>query len=170
MRKLLITAIAAVLLCSCTPKQQASDDMAKFSPSLDASAASVTTTAAPDTSAFVFDGDYLNITDMSTTMVFAQLQNITYNPDSYEGVTLRMRGQFTSVFIPEDDAQYFACYVLDDTGCCTEGFEFTADGLTYPDDYPEEGEFITVEGVITLYEKDGQLYRKLSNAKIELDR
>ena len=102
-------------------------------------------------------------------MVFAELYNISYYPDAYEGKKFRMRGQFTSVYIEEEDTRYYACYVLDDTGCCMQGFEFVAPDLTFPDDYPEEGEYFTVTGTIENYEKDGVLYRHLINATIELD-
>lgn len=161
--------ISAVLLCSCSSKKQASDNLDQFSPSLPSGQSLTTTTTAATSDVFVVEEDFLDLSQMSDTMVFAELYNITIYPDAYAGKTLKMRGQFTSVYIEEEDARYYACYVLDETGCCMQGFEFVADDLTFPDDYPEEGAYFTVTGTISLYEKDGQLYRHLTNATIELE-
>lgn len=171
MKKLIasLLLISSVLFCSCSSKKQASDNMDQFSPSL-SSGQTLTTTTTPATSdVFVVEEDFIDLSQMSATMVFAELYNVSIYPDSYAGKTLKMRGQFTSVYIEEEDTRYYACYVLDETGCCMQGFEFVADDLTFPDDYPEEGAYFTVTGTITLYEKDGQLYRHLTNATIELE-
>ena len=140
-------------------------------PSLTSQAQTAATTAptAPLNTAIRIEDDYLDLSGMSSTMTYAQLYNITIDPYSYEGKTLRMRGQFCSVYVEEEDTRYYACYVLDEAGCCMQGFEFVADDLVYPDDYPEEDAYFTVTGKIELYEKDGQLYRHLVDASIELE-
>ena len=38
---------------------------------------------------------------------------------------------------------------------------------TYPDDYPKEGEEITVTGIFDIYEEDGFKYCQLINASME---
>lgn len=157
-----------MILCSCSSGKTASDHMELYSPSITSQTKTTATTAPLDTAIRV-EEDYLDLTGMSSTMVYAQLYGISIDPDSYEGKTLRMRGQFCSVYVEEEDTRYYACYVLDDTGCCMQGFEFVADDLIYPDDYPEEDAYFTVSGTIELYEKDGQLYRHLVDASIELE-
>lgn len=173
MKKYLIPIIiSAALLCSCSAPKKASNDMEIFSPSTAASSAATSSTTTIPVAAeedFVVTEDLVDLTGMSSTMVFAELYNISYYPDAYEGKKFRMCGQFTSVYIEEEDTRYYACYVLDDTGCCMQGFEFVSPDLTFPDDYPEEGEYFTVTGTIENYEKDGVLYRHLINATIELD-
>ena len=159
--------IIAMILCSCSSEKRASDHMEVY-PSITSQAQTAATTA-PLNTAIKIEDDYLDLTGMSSTMVYAQLYSITIDPDSYEGKTLRMRGQFCSVYVEEEDTRYYACYVLDEAGCCMQGFEFVADDLVYPDDYPEEDAYFTVSGKIELYEKDGQLYRHLVDASIELE-
>ena len=162
--------ISSFLLCSCSSKKQASDNLDQFSPSLNAPSQSTTATTVPTASeGIVVEGDLVDLSEMSSTMVFAELYNVSMYPDAYAGKTLKMRGQFTSIYIEEEDTRYYACYVMDETGCCMQGFEFVSDDLTFPDDYPEEGAYFTVTGTITLYEKDGQLYRHLTDATIELE-
>ena len=51
---------------------------------------------------------------------------------------------------------------------CTQGLEFVLAGEhTYPDDYPKEGEEITVTGIFDIYEEDGFKYCQLINASME---
>ena len=38
---------------------------------------------------------------------------------------------------------------------------------TYPDDYPKEGDEITVTGIFDIYEEDGFKYCQLINASME---
>ena len=169
MKKLLPLLLAALLLCSCSTKKQASDNLDQFTPATSSGTTTTAAPVAPATTDLVIEEDYIDISGMSDTMEFAELYNVSYYPDAYEGKTFRMRGQFTSIYIEEEDTRYYACYVLDDTGCCMQGFEFVCDDLTFPDDYPEEGEYFYVTGTIENYEKDGQLYRHLINATIELE-
>ncbi|MCR5617369.1 MAG: hypothetical protein K6F83_03665 [Clostridiales bacterium] len=167
--KLFTITILLALLCSCSSKPKADDNLAQFSmPYASVPSVSVAATV-PSDPPVDLTGDHLDISGMSSTMIFAELTDISMNPDNYDGKTLTMRGQFTSIFIEEENERYYACYVMDDTGCCLQGFEFVADGLTYPDDYPEEGAYFKVTGTITLYEKDGQLYRHLTDATIEIE-
>jgi hypothetical protein len=46
-----------------------------------------------------------------------------------------------------------SCFVPDAQGCCSQGIEFVLDGdYKYPEDYPEVGDPITVEGTFDTYE------------------
>ena len=96
-----------------------------------------------------------------------------YSPDDYIGKTIKMEGQFaiyqatdeTGALIP--DQIYFACVIADATACCSQGLEFVLAGEhTYPDDYPELGNEITVTGTFELYEEDGFQYCRLADAEM----
>ena len=56
---------------------------------------------------------------------------------------------------------YFNCIGRDATACCAQGLEFElSDRYVYPDDYPQPGEEITVQGTFDMYEEehDGNSY------------
>ena len=113
----------------------------------------------------------VDLTKLSSTMVYSEVYNMMCVPDDYIGKTIKMKGQFAiyqatdenGAFIP--DKIYFACIIADATACCSQGLEFALAGeYTYPDDYPELGSEITVTGTFELFEEDGCLYCRLGNA------
>ena len=56
---------------------------------------------------------------------------------------------------------------MDATACCAQGIEFNpTDDYTYPDDFPLDGDTVTVEGEFDTYVEDGYKYCTLRNAKI----
>ena len=63
---------------------------------------------------------------------------------------------------------YYACVIADATACCQQGLEFVLSGNhTFPDDYPEVGEEITVTGTFGTYEEGGYQYCQLTEAEFE---
>ena len=55
--------------------------------------------------------------------------------------------------------------IPDATACCSQGIEFLLDGnYTYPNDYPQIGTEITVEGVFDTYYEGAYRYCQLINA------
>ena len=120
------------------------------------------------------DGAEVDLTALSSTMVYAEVYNMLYNdPESYLGKTVRARGEFSiyqlvvdGVLQPAPTA--YACIIADATACCAEGMEFVSEGdLTYPDDYPELGAEITVVGEFQAYEENGMTGHHLINARLE---
>lgn len=113
------------------------------------------------------DGIDLDLTQLSSTMVYSEVYTMMYEPSEYIGKSVKMNGAF-SVYQNEETGQiYFACIISDATACCSQGIEFELEGeYTYPDDYPERGEEITVTGVFETYEEDGNLFCRLQNAKM----
>lgn len=79
-----------------------------------------------------------------------------------------MNGSF-SVYEDEGTGKvYFACMIADATACCSQGIEFTLSGEhVYPDDYPEVGSEIVVQGIFETYEENGYLYCQLKDAVME---
>ncbi|MBQ9361747.1 MAG: hypothetical protein IJT96_12000 [Lachnospiraceae bacterium] len=84
------------------------------------------------------------------------------------GKTIRMNGLYT-VYKDEDTGEYYhACIIQDATACCAQGVEFRLAGeSTYPDDYPEEGDDITVTGTFGTYTEDGYEYCALLEARMD---
>ncbi|MBQ9238348.1 MAG: hypothetical protein IJ191_03410 [Treponema sp.] len=100
----------------------------------------------------------VDLTQLSAVMVYGEVFNMLIEPERYEGKTVRMRGMF-DVFEYSDGGevqQVFACVILDATACCAQGLEFSLAGNhSYPQDYPDRFEMITVTGRFHHYEKNG---------------
>ena len=109
----------------------------------------------------------VDLTKLSSTMVYSEVYNMMYTPDDYIGKAVKMRGQFAYYEDPDTKSQYFACIIADATACCSQGLEFVLTGEhTYPKDYPELGSEITVTGIFELYEENGLQYCRLTDAEM----
>lgn len=114
------------------------------------------------------DGIDVDLTKLSSTMVYSEVYNMMCTPDGYIGKTVKMKGQFAYYEDPETKKQYFACIIADATACCSQGLEFSLTGEhKYPEDYPELGSEITVTGTFETYEENDLMYFKLTNASME---
>ena len=110
----------------------------------------------------------VDLTKLSSTMVYSEVYNMMVDPDSYMGKTIKMSGPFAVYTDQESGKNYFACIIQDATACCAQGIEFNLDGnYSYPDDYPAVDDIITVTGVFSTYEEDGYMYATLLNAKMD---
>ena len=175
MKKLFCVVLIILMLCSLvacggeenketadnqTPNASASQNqpMEKESVSAPAASESVQST----------DGIDVDLTKLSSTMVYSEVYNMLYTPDDYIGKTVKMKGAFAYYEDPETKEQYFACIIADAMACCSQGLDFIpTDEYTYPDDYPELNAEITVTGAFEIYEKNGIKYCRLANAAIE---
>lgn len=116
----------------------------------------------------------LDLTKLSSTMVYAEVYNMTTSPEAYIGKTVKMTGSFTIFQATDDygqvipDSLYFACIIADAAACCAQGIEFVLEGdYAYPDDYPELESSITITGEFQTYEENGRTYVHLVNATME---
>lgn len=116
----------------------------------------------------------LDLTKLSSTMVYAEVYNMMLSPDEYIGKTVKMTGSFTIFQATDDygqvipDSLYFACIIADAAACCAQGIEFVLEGdYAYPDDYPELESNITITGEFQTYEENGRTYVHLVNATME---
>ncbi len=112
----------------------------------------------------------VDLTQLSSTMVYSEVYAMVYEPEQYVGKTVKMHGLFATQ--EYNGVRLYACIVQDATACCSQGLEFELEeDLVYPDDYPEPGAEITVVGTFDFYEeKDGgntYLYLVLRNARFE---
>lgn len=90
----------------------------------------------------------VDLTAMSSTMVFAKVYDMLVQPESYVGKTIKMQGQYAAFYDETAETYYHAVIIADATACCSQGLEFVWKGEhTYPDDYPEEYSEIEVTGV-----------------------
>lgn len=119
------------------------------------------------------DGVEVDLTVLSSTMVYSEVYNMLYNdPAHYLGKTVKARGGFSIYQLVTDgvlqpDPVAYACIIADATACCAEGMEFVLEGdYTYPDDYPELGAEITVIGEFQSYEENGMTWYHLVNARL----
>ena len=109
----------------------------------------------------------VDLTVMSSTMVFAEVSSMLAEPDSFMGKSVKMFGQFAVMEDPATGNVYCACVVKDATACCANGIEFVLEGEPeYPFGYPEVGEEITVTGIFDTYEENGFYYITLRDAHL----
>lgn len=110
----------------------------------------------------------VDLTTLSSTMVYSEVYNMMYYPDNYLEKLVRMKGAFSYFQDEETGQQYFACIISDATACCAQGIEFVLEGdFVYPDDYPNVGDEITVTGIFETYDEDGYMYCRLREANLE---
>lgn len=93
----------------------------------------------------------IDLTKMSSTMVYAEVFNMMWNGDKYVGKTVKVQGQYVAYYDEEADEYYHAVIITDALACCEQGLEFELSGdYQYPDDYPEENAAIEIVGVIDI--------------------
>ncbi len=113
------------------------------------------------------DGIDVDLTVLSSTMVYSEVYNMMVSPENYVGKTVKMDGMFSSYHDEASDKYYYACVISDATACCSQGIEFVlTDDYTYPDDYPKEGDEICVVGTFDTYQEGDYNYCTLRNAEI----
>lgn len=108
----------------------------------------------------------VDLTALSSTMVYSEVYNMMTKPEDYEGKTVKMNGTFAA-YEGEIRDYYFACVISDATACCSQGLEFLlADGRKFPEEYPDTGSEITVVGVFETYKEGEQQYCQLKDAEL----
>lgn len=110
----------------------------------------------------------VDLTKLSSTMVYSEVYNMMYTPENYIGKTVKMRGMFV-VYTNQDQSKiYPAVIIADATACCSQGLEFVLEGNpAYPEAYPEMKTEVSVVGTFETYEEEGNTYCRLQNAKLE---
>ena len=180
---LLLAACMAVSLCACG--KDVGNDTLSSDEEASASAESIPTPKEqetpdeqqtpeePEQTQTSADGVEVDLTVLSSTMVYSEVYNMLYNdPEHYLGKTVKARGEFSIYQLVTDgvlqpDPVSYACIISDAAACCAEGMEFVLKGdLTYPDDYPELGAEITVIGEFQSYEENGMTWYHLVNARL----
>jgi hypothetical protein len=99
-------------------------------------------------------------------MVYSEIYDMVTAPEDYKDKVVKMKGQFAVYKDDEAGKIYYACIVQDATACCAQGVEFVPvnDKLKYPDDFPDEGDEITIKGIFDAYTEDQVQYICLKDA------
>ncbi len=100
----------------------------------------------------------IDLTKLSSTMVFSEVYNMMISPEEYEGKTIKAEGIF-QVFQDSDNKNFYALVIADATACCQQGLELIWEGdPVYPDDFPKENSEIEITGVYKSYVEEGNTY------------
>lgn len=111
----------------------------------------------------------IDLTTLSSTMVYSEVYNMTSTPEEYVGKTVQANGNFSLYHNETTDKYYYACLIEDAAACCSQGIEFVLkDTSMKPEDYPEIGTPIVISGVFDFYEEDSVRYIQLVDAEMSL--
>lgn len=114
---------------------------------------------------------FVDLTALSSTMVYAEVFAMMSSPEDYVGKTVKMQGIFSKGQLYaagslNDGGTVFACVIQDATACCAQGIPFELAGdHTYPQDYPELGDTITVVGTFEIHQQEGMQFCRLRDAE-----
>ena len=103
--------------------------------------------------------DCVDLTALSSTMVYAEIYNMWLNPDDYLGKTIKIKGDYYTSYYDETGLYYNLVVVGDAASCCQQWLEFIWNGdHIYPDDYPASQTKIELVGVFGTYNELDETY------------
>lgn len=102
----------------------------------------------------------IDLTVMGPNMIYAQINNMMMDPDSYLGKIIKIKGEYYSYFYEETGNYYHYVLIKDALACCQNGMEFIWDEgqHTFPDEYPEENQTIIICGEMKCYTENEYIY------------
>lgn len=116
-------------------------------------------------------GDHIDVdlSIMSSTMVFGEVFSMMMEPGDYLGKVIKMQGKYYAYYYEPSD-KFFHCVLIEDAeACCQEGLEFMLpDTYTFPEDYPEYGTEVVITGVFSAYEEEGFTYYYIDTEKVDI--
>lgn len=112
----------------------------------------------------------VDLTQMSSVMVYSEVYNIMMNPEAYLGQTIKIEGPYYASFWEETGNYYHYVIIEDAAACCTQGLEFIwGDGAhAYPEEYPEDYTEVEIVGTFSMYEEEGMTFYYLDTDEIVL--
>ena len=110
----------------------------------------------------------IDISRMSGTMVYGQVNQMIMYPSKYLGKHIKMKGIFSSYYDEEMERRFYGCVIQDALACCSQGLAFElSKPRKFPDEFPDEGTPITITGDFDLIkEEDEGAYPIIRNAKM----
>lgn len=109
----------------------------------------------------------VDLTKLSSTMVYSEVYNMLNEPEQYIGKKVKMDGFFNYFHDQATDNYYYACIIKDAAACCSQGIEFVPTGQTkFPDDFPEVYDTISVVGTFDTYMEGENQYCTLRDASM----
>ena len=110
----------------------------------------------------------VDLTTLSSTMVYSEVFNMMMEPMAYEGQTIKMDGNCAIYTDEETGNTYYTCVVQDATQCCSQGLEFLLDSEQYAlEDYPADGDPIVIKGTFSTDEENGGTYITIKDSVME---
>ena len=107
--------------------------------------------------------DY-DLTNMSSTMIYAEVFNKLIETEKYENKRVKMKGFFT-IYNEGSKDEVYSVIVPDATACCQQGIEFFYD---FKDNKPVANSEITVTGIFNVHMlSDGISYNYIKAEKIQ---
>lgn len=108
----------------------------------------------------------VDLSVMDSDMIYATVYQMMSDPEQYVGKTFRIEGKFYVTYDEMTKNQYYYCVIKDAAECCAQGLEFVwGDGShIYPDEYPNDGTEVIVDGTFELYMENDSRYCRLANA------
>lgn len=168
---LLLTVLLTLSSCAggTAPSADPSAAAEKGTPASESAAGTAETVRMlPDTDLSGRTADY-DLTAMDTQMAYVQLSNMMLSPEEYLGKTVKLTGTFAHA--AESGREFFVCYLLDATACCSQSLEFETDeAYDFPGGYPAEESPVTVYGVFNTYEYNGYRMYRLTHAEVDYGR
>lgn len=106
----------------------------------------------------------IDLTSMSSTMVYSYVFNMVTTPDDFIGHRVKIRGTYDEQFWDQTNLTYHYIVIADATACCAQGMEFV---LTDPNAaYPQVGEEFEISGIFGTYVENGTLYIQITADQI----
>jgi hypothetical protein len=162
---ILILSLMISLFVGCADNESTSDSSIPGSDTADAteSESENSTSIEPDPRVDV------DLTVMSSTMVFAEVNRIVTDPIGTLGNKIKAEGAF-DIFTDEDaDQNFYYIIIFDALECCQEGLEMIfPESYTFPEDYPSQDEEIEVIGTLSSHNDYGVEYYYLSVEEINV--
>lgn len=133
-----------------------------------------TAPAAQDEEEYVYDGTSphitahdgidVDLTKLSSIMIYSEVFNMMMSPEAYEGKRIRMHGTLSTTTNPYNQKKYTMCVVKDALACCAQGLEFESDAQLPA---MQDNQEITVTGTFNVYQEDGMFYMRLLHSVIQ---
>ena len=108
----------------------------------------------------------LDLTVLSSTMIYSEVFNMVNNPNEYKGKTIKIKGFFSYYYDENSGNEYYACVIPDATACCAQGIEFVPVEKINPEEFPEPDQQVTIVGVFDTYFEGDVEFNTLRNAQV----
>lgn len=159
------TLLLVCLLCACAsnekPQESTSSDISN-------SNSDVANTNSDVANADTEEID-VDLTQLSSTMIFAEVSHMMMSPEEYVGKTVKMSGEYYASYYEHTDKHYHFVIIADAEACCQEGMEFIlVDDHDGTDSYPTDGEKVEICGKFSSYIEMGRTYYHIKTNDIKI--
>ncbi len=108
----------------------------------------------------------LDLTTLSSTMVYSEVNNMMTTPEDYVGKVIKMKGTTSVLNASDTGLTYYSVVIADATACCQQGIEFV--WVDHDEsEYPEVGTEVTVTGTFETYLENDMLFCHIVSDDVE---